>query len=371
MKRKNISKEKSIRKTKHLTELCICAALLVAGAVVVKGAFDRSGTVPEAERRDSANVEVTETTQPVTEALDPDSTIYESKSVSTKSKFRGDLILVNEDHQYFTTGDEDLVSILTLNDENGRSYFGAVDYDYTLQRVAYEPLAQMIGEFYRLYNIDNIVIYGSYRTTEFQRQLYENDLAQNGSDSSTKVAKPGFSEHESGYAVDFTTVPDYDYDGTGDYAWFNKNCCKYGFIVRYPENKENITKIQYEPWHFRYVGIPHACYMDKNGLCMEEYMELLEQHPYSGEHLEFADDEGRNYEVYFVKSDDGAENTTIPVPTGAEYDISGNNYNGFIVTVYKDGKPGFPAEKTTEASTEASTEESSVEQPDEGETQEI
>ena len=220
--------------------------------------------------------------------------------------------------------------------------------------------------FYNKYHNDSLIIYGSYRTTDFQRQLYEADLEANGTEESTKVAKPGYSEHESGYAFDFSTIPDYDYQGTGDYAWFTENCYKYGFILRYPENKENITKIQYEPWHFRYVGEPHAYYMTKNGLCMEEYIKLIEEHPYTGEHLEFKDESGQEYEVYFVAADPGAEETDVPVPSGLSYTISGNNYSGFIVTVKK-GVSAEPATKqTTTAAAETETESDTDENNDSG-----
>jgi D-alanyl-D-alanine carboxypeptidase len=82
---------------------------------------------------------------------------------------------------------------------------------------------------------------------------------------------------------------------------------------------------------------------------MEEYLDMIEkEHPYSGEHLEFTDDNGQAYEVYFVKSDDGSETTNVPVPADKKYEISGNNSTGFIVTVYKD-KAEIPLERTTEA----------------------
>lgn len=354
MAKKQISKEKSIRRTKHLTELAVCAVLLAVGAFMIKGAIDRSGTVSTTNTQNQEEMTVPDVTEPVTEEPDPNKLIFENITVDSKDKFKGNLILVNNHHQYYSTGSEDLVSILTLNDERDIHYFGSVDYDYTILRPAYEAMVKMIGDFYEIYHYDNLIIYGSYRTTDFQRQLYEADLAETGNEKSTRVAKPGFSEHESGYAFDFTTTPDYDFNGEGDYGWFAQNCWKYGYILRYPESKESKTEIQYEPWHFRYCGIPHAYYMTKNNLCMEEYMDMLEkQYPYSGEHLEFTDDNGQAYEIYFVPSDDGEEQkTSVPVPAGLKYEISGNNYSGFIVTAYKDAAP---ADATTTTAAPAET----------------
>ena len=336
MSKQKISKEKSIRRAKTMTEAVISLVLVGTCAFFVKNTFSNMKDVGSSPYFDQNDIEIPDTTD-VT-VPDPNQTIYESFQVDTTDKFKGDLILVNEEHQYFG-GDEDLVSITDMNYENEISCFTAVDSTYTILRHVYGPMAEMVQDFYDKYNNDTLIIYGSYRTTEFQQQLYEDDLAQSGDGESTRVAKPGFSEHETGLAFDFTESVNHDYDGTGDFAWINANCFKYGFIVRYTEAKQRLTKIQDEPWHFRYVGIPHAYYMDSKDLCLEEYIDLVREHPYDGEHLEFSDNDGNDYEVYFVASDDGSEKTTVPVPTGTRYEISGNNVDGFIVTVYKGQKP--------------------------------
>ena len=336
MSKQKISKEKSIRRAKTMTEAVISLVLVGTCAFFVKNTFSNMKDVGSSPYFDQNDIEIPDTTD-VT-VPDPNQTIYESFQVDTTDKFKGDLILVNEEHQYFG-GDEDLVSITDMNYENEISCFTAVDSTYTILRHVYGPMAEMIQDFYDKYNNDTLIIYGSYRTTEFQQQLYEDELAQSGDGESTRVAKPGFSEHETGLAFDFTESVNHDYNGTGDFAWINANCFKYGFIVRYTEAKQRLTKIQNEPWHFRYVGIPHAYYMDSKDLCLEEYIDLVREHPYDGEHLEFSDNEGNDYEVYFVASDDGSEKTTVPVPTGTRYEISGNNVDGFIVTVYKGQKP--------------------------------
>ena len=89
------------------------------------------------------------------------------------------------------------------------------------------------------------------------------------------------SEHHTGLAVDLAiyNVEDgssADFDGKGEYEWFLKNAHRFGFILRYPKEKESITGIGYEPWHFRFVGLPHSYYIEENGLCLEEYIELLQ-----------------------------------------------------------------------------------------------
>lgn len=351
MSDKKISKAKSIKRAKRLTELVISLAIVASGVYLVKGAVDRSTTVAPSQYFDNTDI----SDDPIDDTeVDPNQTIYENTVVATKDKFKGDLILVNENYQYFSTGEEALVSVLEKNEELGKTTFGAYDYSTQVLASVYDPMAQMIDDFYNATSLDDIIIYGGFRTHDVQQQLYDDDLAANGTEESTRVAKPGFSEHESGYAFDLSKLPDYDYEGTGEYAWFTQNCYKYGFILRYPEGKESITAIQYEPWHFRYVGLPHAYYIMQNGLCLEEYIDLVRQHPYGSDPLTFTDENGKNYEVYFVASDDGNETTSIPVPAGIKYEISGNNADGFIVTVYKD-EP-VTAEPATEAPTEAETE---------------
>lgn len=312
MPKKKVSKEKSLRRTKRVADIVVSLCLAGAIGLIVKGVVDRSSTIGSYERVQTDNV--ADSTVPTEAEPDPARAMYSQITVNTKDKFYGDLILVNNSHQYFSTGEEDLVSILEMNDETGRDFFTAVDYSYTILRPVYEPMAKMIEDFYNLYFNDTLMIYGSFRTTEFQQQLYDADLAETGSETSTRVAKPGYSEHETGYAFDFTETVNGDYDGTGDFAWINDNCYKYGFIVRYTEAKESITEIRNEPWHFRYVGIPHAYYITKNDLCLEEYIDLVREHPYDGTHLEFTDDNGKNYEVYFYASDDGSDTTLLPVP---------------------------------------------------------
>lgn len=350
MPKNKISREKSIRRTKTLTELVICTAIIAAGVYVVKDSIDNMIIIQQSQYVDTSgknDIDIPDISQPI----DPNKIIFTYAPVNTKDKFKGDLILVNNQYEYFSTDDENLVSIMEKNDETERTEFTAVDYTYTILDVVYEPMATMIDDFYDIYENDTLIIYGSYRTKEFQQQLYDQFIASTeGDEEAPIVAKPGFSEHETGYAFDFSEIINLDYQGTGDFEWLNSNCYKYGFIIRYPEDKEDITEFRYEPWHFRYVGIPHATYMTENNLCLEEYIDLLRMnYPYDGEHLEFTA-ESADYEVFFFASDDASDVTNVPVPTGYRYDISGNNIDGFIVTVHKSEKVA-PGEENPDMNT--------------------
>lgn len=118
-----------------------------------------------------------------------------------------------------------------------------------------------------------------------------------------------------------------------DFKWIYDNAYKYGFIIRYPDGcKCERSFTTSARVHLRYVGYEHAYYIKTNNLCLEEYITLLrDHHKASGDHLTFTADNGKTYEVYYVAL--SGKPTSIPVPTDKEYYISGDNMNGFIVTV--------------------------------------
>lgn len=363
---KDVNKRKSMRHAKVITELCISAVIIGCAGYAVNSMIKKSHKIGQSDVVESSVVDI-DITEPTTEPEDPNKIIFESLSVETKSKFKGDLILVNNNNEYFS-GHEELVAINEMNSQqDSPTYVVGNDNDMKIINVVYQPLISMMRDFNAATGYDDIVVIGGFRTAERQKELYDEDLEQTGSDHSERVALPGHSEHESGYAMDFTTSTTCDYDGTGKYDWINQNCWKYGFILRYPEDKTSITQIQYKPWHYRYVGVPHAYYMYKNGLCLEEYIDLVRTHTYEGEHLKFTDDNGNEYEVYFSPSDDGAETTFVPVPSSLKYDISGNNSDGFIVTVYVNESADNSAQQPTEAPSDdtSSTEEASAESTEE------
>ncbi len=122
-----------------------------------------------------------------------------------------------------------------------------------------------------------------YRSEENQEDIFENKYAAFREQGYRKkearelteqwVAEPGTSEHETGLAVDIN--PDREKSGDEVYIWLSENAHKYGFIKRYPEDKTDITGIDNEPWHYRYVGEKAAKEMKKKNLCLEEYIEYI------------------------------------------------------------------------------------------------
>lgn len=114
-----------------------------------------------------------------------------------------------------------------------------------------------------------LTIFSGYRPYTKQASLYEN------AKDKAYVAKPGHSEHQSGLAVDISTLDSgliTNFDKTDVFTFLENNAHKFGFILRYPKNKENITGYKYEPWHYRYVGTPLSTAIYNSSLTLEEYI---------------------------------------------------------------------------------------------------
>ena len=120
----------------------------------------------------------------------------------------------------------------------------------------------------------SIVAMSTYRSYEYQVDLYNKYVKQDGEEAAdTYSGRPGFSEHQTGLAVDvFNNKEKYtDFHLTNEFIWMNEHAKEYGFILRFPENKEKETGYQYESWHYRYVGIDIAKYITDKDITLEEY----------------------------------------------------------------------------------------------------
>lgn len=172
------------------------------------------------------------------------------------------LVLVNARHPY--TGALPLAELCPV----GRGVF--------LRREAAAALAALLAE------IDaggRILPVSGWRSGAEQRALWAQSLADNGPAFTAQfVARPGCSEHQTGLAVDVALAAEHidlicpEFPPDGICAAFRARAAAHGFVLRYPAGKEGITGIAHEPWHFRYVGVPHAARMAAAGLCLEEYL---------------------------------------------------------------------------------------------------
>ena len=277
--------------------------------------IDNTGVVsPEAEGFDDPSI----TTPPAG---------YGLRLMTEEDIHRGNMLLINKHYAYEFLDNDDLISMYDIMSGT----YAVSGTDVMMQAVASGPMDAMLTDFYNNTWLEDLIILCGYRTKEESQELFDASAAENGLDHAERyVMRPGYSEHHSALSADIGIM---NYDGTityqfseEPYSWITENCHKYGFIVRYPEEKAAITEIDYESWHFRYVGVPNATAMVNEGLCLEEYIDFIKNYTADGPHYQVTTADG-TYDIYYAKG------VQVPVPTDQEYEISGNNVDGFIITV--------------------------------------
>lgn len=245
----------------------------------------------------------------------PDSNTFE---MITKSQvYKGNLLLVNKDYPLEEQGT--LTDIVKLSDENDlMTGYGLMNTKLRLSRMVAEAFVRMVQDAAKD-GVNHFLLSSGYRDFSEQEKLYK----EKGGDSALPA---GRSEHNLGLSLDIGSSKS-EMSRAPEGKWLKENAWKYGFILRYPEDKTAITGIKYEPWHFRYVGLPHSAIMQKKHMVLEQYIDYLREH---GSYTEEVD--GQSYEVlyYPVK-----KNVMIRIPANRRYEISGNNVDGIIVTLQK------------------------------------
>lgn len=178
-----------------------------------------------------------------------------------------------------------------------------------------------------------IVPVSGWRSQREQQTIWDETWEKEGEAFTRRyVALPGCSEHQTGLAIDLGKAapeidfirPDFPMDGLC--GAFRRCAARYGFIQRYRREKEALTGIAEEPWHFRYVGAPHAALLEENGLCLEEYRDFIAQGPRLCR-LEG----GRTAYVSYVPC--LGQTVELTLPEGC-CQISGDNQEGFFLTVW-------------------------------------
>ena len=279
------------KKLKRMTGIAILAALIITTSgcqfgdgeplfEVTTGELAYEDTEAEievtTEETTEATTEVTtETTEKPTEATTEATTeeITEEATEETTEEAVEDgdwcLILVNKDNPVPEDYEVKLTDLTNGNQVDSRIY----------------PKLQEMFDDARSYGMDLFVREG-YRTREDQQSIMDNRVEAYEAEGYSEeeaiefakqyVAEPGTSEHELGISVDINANNDVSDDDT-IYTWLDENAYKYGFIKRYPENKIDITGINNEPWHYRYVGLKAAQEMKDMDLCLEEYLDYLSE----------------------------------------------------------------------------------------------
>ena len=146
------------------------------------------------------------------------------------------------------------------------------DYNPGVNKEALNALKKMQADASAL-GLDLKLVSG-YRTYERQEKIYNKYVKKDGQKKAdTYSSRPGHSEHQTGLTFDIGEISD-NFSKTNSYKWLENNAHLYGFIIRYPKGKEDITGYKYEPWHVRYLGVDLATKVKESGLCLEEYLKI-------------------------------------------------------------------------------------------------
>ncbi|MCD8108420.1 MAG: D-alanyl-D-alanine carboxypeptidase family protein [Oscillospiraceae bacterium] len=199
--------------------------------------------------------------------------------------------LDSDDEYYFQTEEDYLILVNKTNllPDDYKIETDTVQGSYEMEKTAAYYCKLMI-EAAAADGI-NLKVLSAYRTVAYQQKLFdrnvESRMEDDGmtyeeayADTAQNIAPAGGSEHNAGLVVDIITENDWDtytdFDQTEEFAWLQEHAAEYGFILRYPEGKEDITGFVYEPWHYRYVGVKYAADIQASGLCLEEYLGITE-----------------------------------------------------------------------------------------------
>lgn len=295
--KKTKKKHKRTKNQKALNFLCIMMAFIVVFVAVVCISVDKKNdALREKEATTSQNTQTTEkgnSKKPeASEKGNAPDTTAEATSDTTASETTQPVTAA-----VAQPGTMDNPTIITIDEEKwymtlvNSSYRIPDDYEPDLVYVcgSGERLDRKVAEHYEeMYNAAkkegiNLAPCSGYRSYELQERNYNNKVSfyesqgYSNKDAKVKAATiimpPGSSEHNLGYAMDIVCVDEW-FEDTAEFKWLTENAADYGFIMRYPKDKQDITKVIYEPWHWRYVGVELAKELKDSGLVLEEYFGL-------------------------------------------------------------------------------------------------
>ncbi|MBP3666301.1 MAG: M15 family metallopeptidase [Clostridia bacterium] len=264
-----------------------------------------------------------------------------SFTVTASDTLQGPLALVNTTHKYtFPDGIDHLDEINDKRITHTPRAYQQSGLSTYMEITALDAMDRMLVDFHAATGIDAVSVRYAYRSAEDQKELVDNG-------SATQV---GYSDHHTGMGVQLGYIRNgnsYALSTDPVYNWLFENCHKYGFVIRYPADKVDITGVDDYTDYFRYVGVAHATYMTEHNLCLEEYVNALKEYT-DDKPLKINGADGKYYEVWYVAVDGSA---TVKHPTNYAYTVSGTNEGGVVITVDR----SKALEPETEADTDAST----------------
>ncbi|MBC1332044.1 M15 family metallopeptidase [Listeria booriae] len=240
-------------------------------------------------------------------------------------QLKDNLLLINNSHPL--SKNYVPCSLVTLSD------------DHQLTKQAAEKLCALVTTIDAK---EDIIPVSGYRSYEEQSHIYQDSLTKNDKNYTQKyVAKPGCSEHQAGLAIDVALKQDDidficpEFPNHGIARIFREHMAAFGFILRYPEGKTQITGIAYEPWHFRYVGLPHSQIIEEREFALEEYIAYLRNFTsfYEPFHWQNGD---CSYYIVTVPMDDWFLGKTQVPDKVVICEMSANNCGELIITYRTD-----------------------------------
>ncbi|MDF2036291.1 VanY-A/VanY-F/VanY-M family D-Ala-D-Ala carboxypeptidase [Cytobacillus oceanisediminis] len=242
---------------------------------------------------------------------------HSQKEMTEEQIYQGNLLLVNSEYPVHPESIKSDVINLSELSERTRGY-GLLNSDIYLSEDVAREFSEMITDAEKE-GVRNFSITSGFRGFEEQSVLYQ----EMGSDYALPA---GYSEHNLGLSLDVGSAQMKMADAP-EGKWIEENAWKYGFILRYPKDKTDVTGIQYEPWHIRYVGLPHSAIMKEKNFALEEYLDYLKEEKQISVRM--------NGEKYTITYYPIPQTTVINVPDDSKFEISGNNMDGVFVTVYE------------------------------------
>lgn len=242
----------------------------------------------------------------------------EEVQVGEHQLYEGDLLLVNRENAAEKHGiKKDLVD-LPSHPELIEG-FSLYENQLFLSKDITEKFSKMLADA-QADGVSNFIITSGYRSFEQQESLYQ--------EMGSSFALPaGHSEHHLGLSLDIGST-EMKMEKAPEGKWIEENSWKYGFILRYPKDKTHITGIEYEPWHIRYVGLPHSVIMKEKNFVLEEYLAYLKN-----EKRISVKANDKNYLISYYPVL-GTEN--IRIQKDSFYEVSGDNMEGIIVTEHRE-----------------------------------
>ncbi|MBS5985280.1 M15 family metallopeptidase [Clostridium sp.] len=282
-----------MKKIKYIILITLAIIIIMIAYTAIKRPDIKYGIMTLFDKRQSITLEELDI---VTQKVDI-SDIEEGKY--NNIKYTNNMWLVNNDNK--------------LDYNNNLNLVEFRDTDLFVNREVVEPLESLFKAS-KEYTEDKLLIMSTYRDKSEQEDLYKED--------SSLAAKVGYSEHETGLALDLYvhTLAQKNFIKSQVGKWVNSNAYKYGFIIRYPFLEKSKTGFNYEPWHIRYVGVPHSNIIYNNRLTLEEYYHLYEKDKF------YKCDE-------YIISYQSSHNNFLDIPKDYKIiEISKDNKGGYIIT---------------------------------------